>query len=80
MYAHSLTLTLVMHDCTTCSKTTTAARSMSAQFSANTVKKRYRAIVVGEIPDSGSIFAPVDGKEAFTTYASVLVTQSLKFG
>ncbi|WP_151703181.1 RluA family pseudouridine synthase [Nitrincola alkalilacustris] len=44
------------------------AASLSAQFRENKVKKCYRAIVIGETDEAGTIDLPLDGKSALTHF------------
>ena len=61
-------------------KTGEAMISLSSQFAAKTIKKRYRAIVTGKLKGDGTIDTPVDGREAFTEFHPVKTIPSLKNG
>ncbi len=61
-------------------KTGEAMISLSSQFAAKTIKKRYRAIVTGELKGEGVITTPVDGREAQTSFTSLKIIPSLKNG
>lgn len=61
-------------------KTRPALQALSMAFELKRTRKRYAAIVKGELLGSGSIDAPVDGKPALTTYRAVGVTPSASFG
>lgn len=61
-------------------KTIPARNHLYSQFERRTIKKRYRAIVIGKPPFHGSIETPVDGKLAITHYKTVGVTPSVRFG
>jgi len=61
-------------------KTGEAMISLSSQFAAKTIKKRYRAIVAGALKGDGTINTPVDGREAFTEFHPIKTIPSLKNG
>jgi 23S rRNA pseudouridine1911/1915/1917 synthase len=59
-------------------KTRTALADLGKQFENRRIKKNYRAIVVGQIPDNGIIDSPVEGQEAYTEYQCLSIFPSLK--
>ena len=61
-------------------KTRSARMSLGAQFQEQTIQKRYRAVVMGEIDDHGHMDLPIDGKEASTIYQVIQRAHSLKSG
>ena len=61
-------------------KTSRAILSLSKQFELKQIKKTYRAIVIGKMPEFGTINLPVEDKPATTKYCRVQSTRSLKNG
>lgn len=61
-------------------KTATAHQCLGAQFENKTIEKHYQAIAIGQLPPSGSIDSPVDGKAAYTRYQVSQTVPSLKNG
>ena len=61
-------------------KTAGAHVSLGLQFERRQIKKRYRAVVIGKIPDRGCIDTPIEGQEAFTEYSLVRCAPSIKNG
>lgn len=61
-------------------KTGEAVINLSSQFAHKTVKKRYRAIVAGEIKEEGFVDTPVDGRAAYTEFFLLKTIPSLKNG
>jgi tRNA pseudouridine65 synthase/23S rRNA pseudouridine1911/1915/1917 synthase len=61
-------------------KTRRARVSLGRQFQARTIRKTYRAIVVGELQGQGWIDEPVDGREARTHYRAIARWPSLHVG
>lgn len=51
-----------------CAKTRTALAKLTQDFADRKVKKRYRAIVVGELKGDGTIAIPLEGKPSETYY------------
>ncbi|OYT17360.1 MAG: RNA pseudouridine synthase [Bacteroidetes bacterium 4572_77] len=49
-------------------KTQKAIMALNKCFKNKEIQKTYRAIVIGEIPSSGQINTPIEGKECFTSY------------
>lgn len=49
-------------------KTASASAHLGKQFEERTIQKRYRAVVIGKLPEKGTIDMPVDDKEAVSTY------------
>jgi len=47
------------------------AAKLSAMFQARQIDKRYRALVLGQLPENGSIDSRLDGKPALTRYRSL---------
>lgn len=52
-------------------KTHTTIVDLGRQFENKTIKKRYRAIVSGKLPESGVVELPIDGHYSKTTFRSV---------
>ena len=52
-------------------KTKTAIIALGKQFEQKTIRKRYRAIVSGKLPEEGTIETPVDGQQAKTVFKSI---------
>jgi 23S rRNA-/tRNA-specific pseudouridylate synthase len=52
-------------------KTGEAMVNLSSQFADKSVKKKYRAIVTGDLQGEGVINSPVDGREALTEFRSL---------
>ena len=61
-------------------KTSSAMKELGLQFENRAVKKRYRAVVTGEIRKDGIINSPIDGRAALTVYKPVRTAPSLKYG
>lgn len=61
-------------------KTASSLRNICSQFGERRIKKIYRAVVIGEIADSGRIDSTVGGRSACTLYRPAAVTDSLKYG
>ena len=59
-------------------KTTEASAKLGLQFEKRKVKKRYRAVVIGEVPDKGIIDMQVDGKDAISTFQLVDKKRSIR--
>lgn len=59
-------------------KTGRALVDLGRQFQSRTIRKRYRALVIGRIENNGSVFMQLDGKEAETTFQPVAYAPSLK--
>lgn len=59
-------------------KTAAAHQHLGAQFEQKTIQKHYQAIVIGQLPPSGSINKEVAGKTAFTDFETVETVPSLK--
>ncbi len=57
-------------------KTSDALISLSHQFEDRLVKKSYKALVVGELAQSGDIKTPINGKEAHSQFQTLAVYQS----
>jgi RluA family pseudouridine synthase len=52
-------------------KTKTAIIALGKQFEQKTIRKRYRAIVSGKLPEMGTVETPVDGQQAKTVFKSI---------
>ncbi|RMG81573.1 MAG: RluA family pseudouridine synthase, partial [Bacteroidetes bacterium] len=61
-------------------KTISARINLGQAFENQTVKKRYRAVTIGEMPASGVLDSPIDGKPARTRFERVSAVRSLKNG
>jgi len=59
-------------------KTHKAQVVLGKQFENRTIKKRYRAIVMGKTPQCGEITTPVDGRTAHSELSLVTCTPSLR--
>ena len=51
---------------------------LGKQFEDKQIKKKYQAIAIGQLPPSGTIDLPIDGKVAHTRFKANRVVQSLK--
>lgn len=58
-------------------KTIDSVTELSRQFQARTIKKKYRAIVIGRLEGYGDITEPLEGRPAKTQYQSIEHTRSL---
>ncbi len=61
-------------------KTSSAEVDLNRQFQNRVIKKRYRAIVIGNLQGKDSIKEPVDGRPSETIYEAVKNVTSLKNG
>ena len=62
-------------------KTNRAQVVMGQYFQQKKVEKRYKAVVVGELPSpEGEVNVPVDGKPSTSRYTVVRVTSSVQYG
>jgi RluA family pseudouridine synthase len=59
-------------------KTADASNHLGRQFENRTIKKRYRAVVIGDLPEKGKIDMQVDDKDAITTYRLIRKTRSIR--
>lgn len=59
-------------------KTASAIMNLGQQFENRKVKKKYHAIVAGNIPDSGEINSKIDDHEALTSFNCIDRCHSLK--
>ncbi len=59
-------------------KSARACQDLGRQFEHKTIKKRYNAIVMGDIPTQGTIDTPIDGKMALTQYYLLQKVPSLR--
>ena len=59
-------------------KTHTAQIELGRQFEDRVIKKRYRAIVMGKAPDSGTINTPIDGRDSLSDFKLVSHVPSLR--
>ncbi|MBI9056272.1 MAG: RluA family pseudouridine synthase [Labilibaculum sp.] len=59
-------------------KTSQAIGALGAQFENRTIKKRYTAVVIGDLPDKGRVEMEVDGKEAVSTFRVVKKVPSIR--
>lgn len=60
-------------------KTGRSIRDLSEQFEKKRVQKTYYAIAIGQMPISGFMDAPIDEKEAFTSYEVEETVSSKRF-
>jgi len=61
-------------------KTASAIINLSKQFENKKVKKKYRAIVMGEPPINGEINLPIDDKESTSLFKRIETIDSLQSG
>ena len=61
-------------------KTATAEMDLRQQFAERIIQKRYQAVVMGDLPATGRIEDPLDGKEAITAYRRLERVPSLRSG
>ena len=61
-------------------KTKLARVKLGQAFEKKTVLKKYTAVVIGDLRDSGEINLPIDGKQSLSFYTSMSVVPSLKNG
>jgi RluA family pseudouridine synthase len=61
-------------------KTSTAQIELSKQFETKTIRKRYRAIVKGSLPESGNIDSDISGQKAQTKFKLIDQCSSLQNG
>ncbi len=59
-------------------KTSQAIGALGAQFENRIIKKRYAAVVIGDLPEKGRIDKEVDGKEAISTYQVIKRVPSIR--
>lgn len=59
-------------------KTASAHLSLSRQFEAKTILKKYQAIVIGDLAKQGVLEKPIDGKKALTKFEKIKSVRSLK--
>jgi RluA family pseudouridine synthase len=59
-------------------KSKTAHLELSKQFAEKTIRKRYQAIVIGQLPENGQIDLPIDNKPSLTEFQTIRVVPSLK--
>ena len=58
-------------------KTASALMQLGQQFENKQIRKRYRAIVVGKVPEEGIINTPIEGQQALSRYKLVKHGRSL---
>jgi len=61
-------------------KTRSALPDLGRQFEDKVVQKRYRAVVMGQIPESGILNNPINGQSAESHYQLVSTVKSIKSG
>lgn len=62
-------------------KTERAQVVMGQQFEKKTIRKRYKAVVVGAVVSpKGKLDSPIDGKPSLTEYEVIKTTSSAKYG
>ena len=54
--------------------------ALGRQFADRQIKKTYRAIATGYLPDGGSFHSPIEGRSAHTTYTTTRRVPSLRNG
>lgn len=59
-------------------KSKTAHLELSKQFAEKTIRKRYQAIAIGQLPENGQIDLPIDNKPSLTEFQTIRVVPSLK--
>ncbi len=63
-----------------CAKTAHAMMELGRQFEGRSIRKRYRAVVIGRLPESGRIVQPLEGREAVTEFSALRYVPSLRNG
>jgi 23S rRNA pseudouridine1911/1915/1917 synthase len=61
-------------------KTARAMVALGRQFEKREIAKRYRAIVIGAVPEGGRIDTPIDGRDASTEFNLIKRVPSLRNG
>jgi 23S rRNA pseudouridine1911/1915/1917 synthase len=61
-------------------KTSSSIQIINKMFENKEIKKSYLAIAIGEIPEEGSITAPIDGKKSHSSYSLINTVHSKRFG
>ncbi len=61
-------------------KTHAARISLGTQFEEKRIHKKYNAVVIGKVPQSGIIDFPLAGKKAITKYECIKTEESLRNG
>ena len=59
-------------------KTKSAQISLGRQFEKKKIHKRYRAVVIGELPEKGEMRTPVNGLASSSDFSLVKIVDSLK--
>ena len=59
-------------------KTSSSLMHLGQQLEKREIKKKYRAIVSGKIPDNGEITTPINGRQSLTTFNCISRHRSLK--
>ncbi len=59
-------------------KTRSARVLLGKQFENKQIEKKYQAIVIGKLPNSGTIDLPIEGKVSHTRFETTRIVQSLK--
>lgn len=59
-------------------KTKTARIALGALFEEKNIQKRYQAIVIGQLPESGTIKQPIGEKAATTVFRTIKTARSLR--
>ena len=49
-------------------KTSQTIRALGLQFENRTIRKRYTAVVIGNLPDKGRVDMPIEGKDAISLF------------
>lgn len=61
-------------------KTRTALAKLGTMLQQHRIHKRYRAVVMGVLPENGEITIPIDGQTAHTSFTTLRTVPSLKSG
>jgi len=59
-------------------KTSQAIGELGVQFENRTIRKRYTAVVIGNLPDKGNVDMPVDGKDAISSFRVIRRNNSIR--
>lgn len=61
-------------------KTQSSIRALNKLFEQKEIRKKYHAICIGEMEESGTINSPIAGKESVSKYSKIQSTDSKRFG
>ncbi len=60
-------------------KTSSAVRMLNKMFEERKIDKEYTAVCIGEMPETGEISSPINGKTAFTSFSVIKSKSSSKY-